>query len=75
LRWLLRAIARLGIGPVSLRLLRHVKSAAFAHYFLTITRQLRVDVPLRSPFRWAAVLTRAIQLATRSRCAQLETTA
>jgi IS5 family transposase len=75
LRWLLRAIARLGIGPVSLRLLRHVKSAAFAHHFLTIARQLRVSVPMRLPFRWAAVLTRAIQLATRSRCAQLETTA
>ncbi|WP_257806831.1 IS5 family transposase [Burkholderia glumae] len=51
LRWLLRAIARLGIGPVVLCLLRHVKSAAFAHYFLTITRQLQVDVPMRSPFR------------------------
>ncbi|KWC14889.1 transposase [Burkholderia ubonensis] len=50
LRWLLRAIARLGIGPVLLRLLRHVKSAAFTHHFLTIARQLRVDVPLRLPF-------------------------
>ncbi|WP_218829092.1 hypothetical protein, partial [Burkholderia sp. HI2714] len=72
LRWLLRAIARLGIGPVFLRLLRCVKSAAFAHYYLTIARQLRVDVPLRSPFRWAVALTCAIQLATSSRCAQLE---
>ncbi|KWN81930.1 hypothetical protein WM25_04400 [Burkholderia ubonensis] len=42
LRWLLRAIARLGIGPVSLRWLRHVKRATFAHYFLTIAQQLRV---------------------------------
>ncbi|OJA92893.1 transposase [Burkholderia ubonensis] len=50
LRWLLRAIARLGIGPVLLRLLRHVKSAAFTHHFLTIARQLRVDVPMRLPF-------------------------
>ncbi|WP_080415612.1 IS5 family transposase, partial [Burkholderia ubonensis] len=69
LRWLLRAIARLGIGPVLLRLLRHVKSAGFAHHLLAIARQLRVDVPMRSPFRWAAALTCAIQLATRSRCA------
>jgi transposase, IS5 family len=69
LRWLLRAIARLGIGPLSLRLLRCVKGAAFAHYYLTIARQLRVDVPMRSPFRWTAALTCAIQFATRSRCA------
>ncbi|KVZ33449.1 IS5/IS1182 family transposase [Burkholderia ubonensis] len=75
LRWLLRAIVRLGIGPVLLRLLRHVKSAAFAHYFLTIARQLRVDLPMRSPFRYAAALTCAIQLATRSRCAQREAVA
>ncbi|WP_420887233.1 IS5 family transposase [Burkholderia gladioli] len=75
LRWLLRAIARLGIGPVLLRLLRRVTSAAFAHYYLTIARQLRDGVPMRSPFRWAAALTRAIQLATRSPCAQLEAAA
>ncbi|WP_063901837.1 IS5 family transposase [Burkholderia ubonensis] len=75
LRWLLRAIVRLGIGPVLLRRLRHVKSTGFAHHYLTIARQLRVDVPMRSPFRWAAALTCAIQLATRSRCAQLEAVA
>lgn len=72
LRWLLRAIARLDVGPVLLRVLRHFKSAAFVHYFLTIARQLRVGVPMRSPMRWAAALMRAIQLATRSRCAPLE---
>ncbi|WP_232440890.1 transposase, partial [Burkholderia ubonensis] len=50
LRWMLRAITRLGIGPVLLRGLRHVKSAAFAHDYLTKARQLRVGVPMRSPF-------------------------
>ncbi|WP_198390867.1 transposase, partial [Burkholderia ubonensis] len=67
LRWLLRAMARLGVGPVLLRWLRHVKRAAFAHDFLTIARQLRVGAPMCSPFRRAAALTRAIQLATSSR--------
>ncbi|KVD54272.1 transposase [Burkholderia ubonensis] len=75
LRWLLRAMARLGVGPVLLSLLRHIQSAAFAHHFLAIARQLRVDVSMRSPFRRAAALTCAIQLATRSRCAQLEAVA
>ncbi|OJB55793.1 hypothetical protein BGV60_02695 [Burkholderia ubonensis] len=75
LRWLLRAMARLGVGPVLLRWLRHVKRAAFAHDLLTIARQLRVGAPMCSPFRSAAALTCTIQLATSSRCAPLEAAA
>ncbi|KVX41336.1 hypothetical protein WT31_29745 [Burkholderia territorii] len=49
-----------------------VLAAFFPDFGIALPVWLWLGVSMRSPFRWAVALTRAIQLATRPRCAQLE---